>query len=119
MTVAPPFTPPSALDLEEATEEGAVAIAIELVRHGTALTVVRRSRKGSGFDWHLGPPNTPSPFDSTACLEVSGICEETPASMEQRVKTKLAQVQRGGVGLPGFAVVVGFRGPSAIVRSLP
>jgi len=42
-------------DLQEATEEGATAIAILWVRSRSGLQVVRRSRKGPGFDWYLGP----------------------------------------------------------------
>lgn len=34
-------------DQQDATEEGAVAIAIQLIRGGTDLDVVRRSRKAS------------------------------------------------------------------------
>lgn len=106
-------------DPQEATEEGAVAVAIELIRRGTPFDVVRRSRKGPGFDWYLGANRNAPPFAESACLEVSGILDETPTLLEERAKRKVAQAQSGGSGLPGFAVVVGFAGPRAIVRSLP
>lgn len=104
-------------DPQDATEEGAVAVAIELVRGGTGLDLVRRSRKGTGFDYHLGPRGSTSPFAGAACLEVSGILEENASKLEARAQAKVAQVLRQGSGVPGFAVVVGFTTPRAIVRS--
>ncbi len=114
-----PRSAASRADLQSTTEEGAVAIALALIRNGTAYEVVRRSRKGTGFDWYLGPSRAAPPFMSTACLEVSGILRETADLLERRAAQKVAQAQAGGTGLPGFAVVVGFAGPRAIVRSLP
>lgn len=104
-------------DLQDATEEGAVALAIELVRNGTGLDVVRRSRKGTGFDYHLGPRQPSAPFNDAACLEVSGILNEDDILLARRVAQKIAQVAEQGLGLPGYAVIVGFSGPRAVVRS--
>jgi hypothetical protein len=104
-------------DPQEATEEGAVAIAIELIRGGTGLDVVRRSRKGTGFDYHLGPRASASPFEGSSCLEVSGILDEDERLLARRADEKLRQAVGGGAGLPGFAIVVGFAGPRAAVRS--
>lgn len=104
-------------DLQEATEEGAAAIAITLVRNGSSLDVVRRSRKGRGFDYYLGPRRPGPPFSDSACLEVSGILHEDDGAMASRCRSKLRQVQRGGLGLPGVVVVVGFRQPGALVET--
>ena len=41
-------------DLEEATQQGAYAVAILLIRALTGYIVFERSRKGTGFDWWLG-----------------------------------------------------------------
>lgn len=103
-------------DTQEATENGAVAVAIQLIRGGTSLEVVRRSRKGTGFDYYLGRKDGNSPFGDSACLEVSGILTEDSRTLAERVKTKLRQVERGGAGLPGFVVVVGFSQPRATVE---
>jgi hypothetical protein len=40
-------------DPEEATEQGACAVAILIVRRLTGLTIVEQSRKGTGFDYWL------------------------------------------------------------------
>lgn len=97
-------------DLQVATENGAVALAIEMVRGGTNLEVVRRSRKGPGFDWHLGPKSDGPAFAQTHCLEVSGILDSTDYLLDYRLKQK---VRQAGKGVPGFAVVIGFAAPSA------
>jgi hypothetical protein len=41
-------------DLEEATQQGAYAVAMLIIRALTGYTVIERSRKGTGFDWWLG-----------------------------------------------------------------
>jgi hypothetical protein len=105
-------------DLQDATESGAVALAIELVRLDTGLEVVRRSRKKTGFDYHLGPPDAVEPFDGTHCLEVSGVLDETDAVLERRLAQKLEQVRRGGTGVPGYAVVIGFHRPASRTGAL-
>lgn len=106
-------------DLQEATEDGATAVAILWVQARTGLQVVRRARKGPGFDWHLGPDAGGPPFAGTHCLEVSGILDDAPPLLTKRLREKLAQIRRGGTGIPGYAVVVGFRTPAACIGATP
>lgn len=106
-------------DPQAATEAGAVAVAIALVRATTPHDVVRRSRKGTGFDWHLAPKGSSAPFAEAWCLEVSGILNEDDGKMSYRLKEKVAQIARGGKELPGYAVVVGFTAPRAQVQVVP
>jgi hypothetical protein len=49
-------------------------------------------------------------------LDVSGILDAHEPAVQRRLRDK---VGRGGAGLPGYAVVVGFRAPRAAVRSVP
>jgi hypothetical protein len=42
-------------DPDEAAEQGAYAAALLLLRALAGLTVLERSRKGTGFDWWLSP----------------------------------------------------------------
>lgn len=106
-------------DRQDATEEGAVALAITLVREGTDFDVVQRSWKGTGFDYFLAPAAGGPPFDGAACLEVSGIFEEDDVTMARRIKEKKSQIDAGDGLLPGYVVVVGFSQPRAAVRSVP
>jgi hypothetical protein len=65
-------------DLEEATQQGAYAVAILLIRALTGYTVIERSRKGTGFDWWLGTED--NLFQGKARLEVSGILRGGPGA---------------------------------------
>jgi hypothetical protein len=71
-------------DLEEATQQGAYAVAILLLHTLTGYTVIERSRKGTGFDWWLG--------------------NETIYSRERR-----AWRSRASCGAPRGASTAGFR----------
>jgi len=95
-------------DLQEATESGACAVAIVVVRAQTGLDVIERSRKGTGFDYWLG--KEPGVFE--ARLEVSGILSGSTKQVSHRVSEKLGQMAVSDVGgLPGYAAVVEFGAP--------
>ena len=59
-------------DPEEATEFGAVSVAILLAKSEVGYSVIERSRKGTGFDYWMGEESE-FPFERKARLEVSGI----------------------------------------------
>ena len=102
-------------DPEEATEEGACGVAILLARELTGLAVVRRARKGTGFDYYLG---TEAALDFHARLEVSGIRQGTEAQVEARRLQKRAQLGRSDATLGtliAYAIVVEFGRPEAVV----
>ena len=63
-------------DEEFTTEQAAYGIAFLIVRELTDLTVIERSRKGTGFDYWLGTTtdvDEGQPFKNKVRLEVSGI----------------------------------------------
>ncbi len=102
-------------DPEEATEEGACGVAILLARALTGLSVVRRARKGTGFDYYLG---TEDILDFQARLEVSGIRQGTEAQVEARRRQKRAQIARSDADLGtlvAYAIIVEFGEPKAVV----
>lgn len=100
-------------DPEVATEHGAYGIASLVVPVLSALTVVERSRKGTGFDFWLGDASDPGPlFQGRARMEVSGIRRGDDSAIRTRVKQKLAQTQQSrGAKLPAVVVVVEFGSP--------
>lgn len=105
-------------DMERATELGAYGVAILLVRDLTGLTVIRQSRKGTGFDYWLGKDDGANAlvFQDTARLEVSGILSGTESQFTTRLKQKLKQTEASdGTRLPAYAVVVEFGRPQAEV----
>ncbi len=100
-------------DQQEATEYGATAIAILLVLQMTDFTVVRRSVKGTGFDYWLGKEaNASLPFQDVIRLEISGIFKGNEQSIRQRVNKKLKQVSRSDdMGIPVLIIVTEFSQP--------
>jgi hypothetical protein len=101
-------------DEPEATEQGAVGVAILLIATLTEFQIVQRSRKGTGFDCWLGRKDDPL-FQSAARLEVSGIRVGNSRVVEGRVKQKCDQTKRSDGALPAFVVVVEFGAPVAVV----
>ena len=109
-------------DHQEATEYGATAIAILLIRKGTGYTVIERAVKGTGIDYWLGNDADEPPFQNKARLEVSGILsvegtgETVAAAISRRVKEKLKQTQPSSGTLPAFVVVIEFGSPRGKVQ---
>jgi hypothetical protein len=83
-------------DWDEATEQGACAVALLLVRALTGYTVIERSRKGTGFDGWLGSED--NLFQAKARLEVSGILRGPPKRVNSRLQAKLKQTMRSDAG---------------------
>ncbi|MEM1324894.1 MAG: hypothetical protein AAGI23_03010 [Bacteroidota bacterium] len=100
-------------DLQEATEYGATCIAILLLQEMTDLKVIRRSPKGTGFDYWLGnKKDNDFPFQEKAVLEVSGILKGTPSQVNQRLKEKMIQTEQSDdLKLPVYVIVVEFSTP--------
>lgn len=98
-------------DLEVAAEHGAYGLAFLLVRELTEYEVIRRSRKGTGFDYWLGQKDNPM-FQESARLEVSGILRGDKNTREARVRQKLEQIKRSeSLKLKAHVIVVEFGTP--------
>ena len=105
-------------DMQFATEFGAYGVAVLLVEHLTDLTVIERSRKGTGFDYWLGPKGSSAPlFQDKSRLEVPGLLDGEESDIRSRLREKAAQLDRGGVPLPGYGFVVNFGAPETRVVS--
>jgi hypothetical protein len=104
-------------DPPETTEQGAYGIAFLLIIELTEDTIIRRSFKGTGFDYWLGKKDDISklPFQNAARLEVSGI-RNGDGNVKSRVKQKINQtIQSDSTQLPAYIVVVEFSVPSSQV----
>ncbi|MCB0221004.1 MAG: hypothetical protein KDH09_15005 [Chrysiogenetes bacterium] len=107
-------------DMQEATEDGATAIAIGAVREFTAHTGVERSYKGTGFDYWLGDESDTALFDRKGKLEISGTLRGDLAEIQKRVQQKKSQVKKGNIrNTPGWVVVVGFALQEAHMVEVP
>jgi hypothetical protein len=97
-------------DQDEATEYGACAVAALVLRDLFGLTVLRRSKKGTGFDYWLAPEASPL-FRNASRLEVSGIRRGGEREIRARVRSKERQLAPSNVSLPVYITVVEFGAP--------
>lgn len=106
-------------DTQEATEFGAIAVAILILQSFTNYTVIERSFKGTGFDYWLGLGEYNEnrlPFEQRkARLEVSGIWRESKTNtIDARIEFKKQQVKKSDdLNLPVLIIVVEFRTPKS------
>ena len=101
-------------DEDQTTEWAACGIALILIRRLTKHTAISRSRKGTGFDYWLGPQQDAGNniFNNKARLEISGIRKGSDSAINRRTKQKLAQPNpSNSTGLPVYAIVVEFSRP--------
>lgn len=101
-------------DTEYATEHGAYGIALLILNELAGLSVVERSRKGTGFDFWLGEKQE-TLFQNKVRLEVSGIRRGNEVDLNSRVKQKLRQTERSDGSTPAYVVVVLFSHPMSQV----
>ena len=102
-----------------ATEQGAYGIAIMVVEAVTGLEVKERSKKGTGFDYWLGPPESEARlFQDLTRLEVSGIRRAERSQVDSRVQTKIRQTERSDdLGISAYIVIVEFGRPLSVLRT--
>lgn len=102
-------------DQEEATELGAVCLAVQLALEMTDYTVIERSAKTTGFDYWLGDATDDELiFEKKARLEISGIFNGDFRSVNTRYRVKVKQTkQSDDSGLPAYIAVIEFSKPMA------
>ena len=102
----------------DTTEHAAYGVAFLLIRDLTDHTIIRISRKGTGFDYWIGREESEDglPFQDKARLEVSGIRRGNSADVNARLRQKLSQVKPSDhLGIPAYIVIVEFGIPSSKV----
>jgi hypothetical protein len=98
-------------DLQDATEEGAYAVAIAVSCELTGLTVIERAVKGTHFDYWLGK-DAESPFQDKSRLEISGILKGTEPEIRARIRNKVVQTQKSdSMKITAYVCVVEFGRP--------
>lgn len=102
-------------DQEEATELGAVCLAVQLALKMTDYTVIERSAKTTGFDCWLGAATDDELiFEKKARLEISGIFNGDSGSVNTRYKIKVKQTKQSDHSrLPAYIAIIEFSKPMA------
>ena len=123
-------------DPNEATEAGAIGIAVLVAIREIGYTVIARSWQGTGFDYWLGNADTANistierevttklrdilqddNFVVRGSLEVSGIRTGNDHQIRARMQQKLQQIDQSDTwGLPVYVIVVEFRRPLAEIE---
>lgn len=104
-------------DLEEATQFGAMGIAVAIMHDQTGLRV-KRSWKGTGFDYWVGNEETSSTFKNRLRLEVRGDLIGTDSEVNKRLREKLQQTKRSDdEDIPAYAIIVEFDSPKSFTGS--
>lgn len=106
---------------EEATRDGAYAVALGAVDARLRLVTIGRAESRTGADWYLVPvASLEQAFDLDSIpasrLEVSGVSDDDEGRMNERVRVKLAQAVAGRSEVPALVGVVGFRSGRCILR---
>lgn len=99
---------------EDATQFGAEAIALLLVREHTKFTVIERAVTSTGIDYWLGFKNANKNhiFHRAARLEISGILAENPSNtVTSRINIKLKQTQPTDHTFQVYIIVTEFSKP--------
>ena len=105
-------------EIEQATEFGAYAIGLLVVKRVLGITKFQRSYRGGnrGFDFYGGEGATLL-FQKTTRIELSGILRGDAADVARRVVEKLRQIGAADAALPAYAVVVEFSRPTTAVKA--
>lgn len=108
---------------DDATRDGAYALALSAADHELNLTAFLRSDTRTGCDWYLAPgggDGAELDLDSEGVvrLEVSGIDRDDRARLLARVSRKLDQLAAVASAMESIAGVVGFGSGTIMFRSL-
>lgn len=92
---------------KDATEDGAYAVSIAILRQFCDHLTVKRAEQLSGSDFIVIPVGDED-FERARRLEVSGTEDDDSLELPRRLEAKLEQLARGLSDLPGIASVVSF-----------
>ena len=104
----------------EATEYGAVGVALVLIWQVKGYTVIEPARTGSGFDYWIGNESLHNPIQRKACLEISGIRCGDARTIRARIRQKQQRTaQSKDLIHPIYVIVIEFGGPIAEIQKTP
>ncbi len=94
----------------DATEAGAYCISLAAIETLAGLVAVRRAETLTGADYYVAPLGSdPEDLESCIRLEISGVSAGNKAVIEERLRKKVKQAEKGQSNLPAIASVIGFK----------
>lgn len=101
-------------DLDEAAQFGAMGLAVAIIYDQTGWKV-KRSWKGTGFDYWVGEEGDGLLFQDKLRVEVSGDLAGSDSEIKSRLVQKMKQTEvSDGMGIPACAVIVEFSNPKSL-----
>jgi hypothetical protein len=100
---------------DDATEDGACAVAMAVVEVELGLTAIQRAETKTGADYYLGHEGDDT-LETAYRLEVAGSDRGDTRSLKSRLSRKVRQTRQGKSNLPAIASVVGFRAGEVHLR---
>jgi len=103
---------------DDATRDGAYALAIATVELLRETFAVRRAETRTGADYYIAPQNQDSEdLENWLRLEVSGTDLEK-SEVKRRLREKLQQAKRGKSNLPALVAIIGFKVQLAVLQTV-
>jgi len=103
---------------DDATRDGAYALAIATVELTRNLYAVRRAETRTGADYYIAPADQPlDDLENFFRLEVSGTHLDK-SEVKRRLRIKARQAQQGNSNLPALAAVVGFGVKLVVIQTV-
>ena len=104
---------------DDATRDGAYALALAGVELTLGLAAIQRAETKSGADYYVAPINDLSEdMETWIRLEISGVDRGNETAVNQRLRRKLQQLKFGASNAPAFAAVVGFSARLIAIQAL-
>lgn len=103
---------------DDATRDGAYALAIAALEMCRGLYAIRRAETRTGADYYIAPKSFASDdLEDWSRLEVSGTHLDR-SEVKRRLRMKLFQAKRGRSNLPAIAAIVGFGVRLVLIESV-
>ncbi len=95
---------------DDATRDGAYAMAIAAVEAECGMVAISRSEVRTGADYYVAPAEAdPQDLEEAVRLEVSGTDVGGESTVQRRLREKVQQTKDGISDTPAIACVIGFK----------
>lgn len=95
---------------DDATRDGAYAVALAVIEQQERLVAVGRAWGRTGADYFVAPAGTPvGEFEHSTRLEISGVDSGDQKIVMARLSQKIEQTKRGDSDTPAITAVIGFK----------
>ncbi|AFY50733.1 hypothetical protein Nos7524_5008 [Nostoc sp. PCC 7524] len=105
-------------NIDDATRDGAYAVAIAATELSRGLFAVRRAETRTGADYYIAPINEDlEDLENCFRLEVSGTHSDK-SEVKKRLRIKIEQTKQGNSNLPALAAVIGFKVQLILIQTV-